>query len=188
MTQDINLVLNNILIVLGLTVCIAYIPACTTVKNTQSFTPITAEANQAAVYIYRPLVMANALYSPDLYINDEFKLSVKAGKNTRLSFTPGEYELKLAPDKNYSGATQLSLNLYAGSTYYIRVDTSLKIVSATSYEPYQRSFNMVKVEDSLAQAQIVKCCLNKNKPETKAIKQKTQDSFSVDKTQNPFSH
>jgi len=188
MTQDINLVLNNILIILGLTVFIVCLPACNTVKNTQSFTPITSEANQAAIYIYRPLVMANAFYSPDLYINDELKLSVKAGKNTRLTFTPGEYELKLAPDKNYSGVTHLSLNLNAGSTYYIRVDTSLKIVSATSYEPYQRSFNMVKVEDNLAQAQIAKCCLNKNEPETKAIKQKTKDSFSVDKTHNPFSH
>lgn len=138
--------------------------------------------------------MSNAMYSPDLYINDEFKLSIKNGKNLRLEIVPGDYTFTLKFDKNYTEATEISLRLSSGKTYYIRVDTSLKIDSATRYKPYQRRFNMIEVDENPALNQITKCCLN-NSTETKNTKKPESNNeknsghqFSIDKTQNPFSH
>lgn len=137
--------------------------------------------------------MSNAIYSPDLYINDEFKLSIKSGKNTRLLLTPGENKFELEPDKNYSGVTHLSLNLKTGTTYFIRVNTSLKIKSTTNYGLYERGFNLTEISEQLAVKEIAECCIAKNKKatnqtEVKSTKKEPGARFSVDKTQNPFSH
>ena len=137
--------------------------------------------------------MSNAIYSPDLYLNDKFKLSIKSGENTPLSLEPGEYKFELEPNKNYSGLTRFLLNLNAGSTYFIRLDTSLKIKSALTYQPYERSFNLTKVDEQLAVKEIAECCMainikSKTDKEAKTVKKRTEEGFSVDKTQNPFSH
>ncbi len=185
--------MNNLILKITLIISAFYLSACSTTGSVAPFIPVAAETNQAVVYIYRPSVMSNAIYSPDLYINNEFKLSIKNGKNVRLSLTPGEYKFEIEPDKNYSGLTALSFHLSAGSTYFIRVDTSLKIKSSTNYEPYKRSFNLINVEEQLAVKEIAKCCTTKNnktsdKSEVKSIKKEPDEGFSVDKTQNPFSH
>ena len=137
--------------------------------------------------------MSNAIYSPDLYLNDKFKLSIKSGENTPLSLEPGEYKFELEPNKNYSGLTRFLLNLNAGSTYFIRLDTSLKIKSALTYQPYERSFNLTKVDQQRAKKEIAECCMainikSKTDKEAKTVKKRTEEGFSVDKTQNPFSH
>ena len=145
------------------------------------------------IYIYRPFATSNAIYSPDLYINDEFKLSIKNGAVTHFTLPPDHFKFELEPDKNYSGLTRFSLNLTAGSTHFIRVDTTLKIKSALTYEPYKRSFNLTKVENQLAVKEITECCMDNNKKsktgdETKTVKKQAEDGFSIDKTQKPFSH
>lgn len=169
--------------------------ACTATDSSKVFIPETAEHNLAIIYFYRPAVMPNAIYSPDLYVNGEPKLSLKNGQISYLQLTPGEFTFEIEPDKQYSGLTQLTLNLNAGTTTFIRVDTTLKIKSSAIYEPYQRGFNLTKVGDKSAIAQITECCLNtENKKEEAAESQPepetttTDDGFSVNKTQNPFSH
>lgn len=166
--------------------------ACSTTTNTNTFTPVSAKDNQAVVYFYRPFTASNAIYSPDLYLNGEFKLSLKSGKNLLLTLSPGEHTFELEPDSNYSGLTAISLNLNAGYTYYIRLDSSLKINSASNYKPYQRSFNLINIEEKLAIKEIAQCCtINSNKTALKSEKpgeKKSTERFSVDKTQNPFSH
>ena len=167
--------------------------ACSTTNHVNAFMPQSAEPDKAMVYIYRPTVMANAAYSPDLYINDEFMLSIKIGKKTPLTLTPGETKIEIEPDSNYSGVTSLNINLIAGSTYFIRVDTSLKVPNAIKYEPYKRGFYLVKVDEQLAIKEITDCCVSNSKKtttasETKPVKEETDGGFSVDKTQNPFSH
>ena len=138
--------------------------------------------------------MANATYSPELYVDDELKFFIKNGKNTRLILSPGEHVFEIAPDENYSGLTKLRLNLSSGNTYYLRVDTSLQINNnAATYQPYHRSFDLVETETVLATEQITKCCSNKEKTtnlpaEIKPISKEAADGFSVEKTQNPFSH
>jgi len=170
-----------------------FLTACSTTNNATIFIPQIAADNQAVVYIYRPFSTSNAMYSPDLYINDELKLSIKNGKNARFTQAPGHYKFKLEPDKNYSGVTSFSLNLSPGSTYFIRVDTSLKIKSALTYAPYQRSFNLTKVDQQLAVKEIAECCMATNSKSNtdkhaETVKTQTEEGFSVDKTQNPFSH
>ena len=170
-----------------------FLAACSTTNNVTLFTPQIVADNQVVVYIYRPSAISNAIYSPDLYIDDELKLSIKNGKNAHFTLPPGDYKFELEPDKNYSGITSLSLNLNAGSTTFIRVDTSLKIKSAPAYEPYQRSFNLTKVDQPLAVKEIAECCMAANiksntDQQTNTVKKQTEQGFSVDKTQNPFSH
>lgn len=137
--------------------------------------------------------MANAIYSPELYVDDAFASFIKNGKSTRLTLSPGEHVFEIAPDENYAGLTKLRLNLDADNTYYLRVDTSLQIKNTAFYQPYHRSFDLVLVDTVLATEQITKCCSNKEKTsdhaaEIESAKKESAEGFSVEKTQNPFSH
>ena len=167
--------------------------ACNATHEVRYFTPEPASDDMAVVYIYRPFVMSNAIYSPELFVNGEYKLSVKNGKSSRITLSPGEYMFEVEPDNNYSGLTRTSLTLTAGKTYFLRLDTSLKIISATTYQPYQRNYNLIMIDEKLATDQIQQCCLAKQSSSTKQgspseVEKHSIDGFSVDKTQNPFSH
>lgn len=192
MLQDINLVLNNYNTTFYLAICFL-LAACSTTDGTKSFTPQTAAGDRAMVYVYRPGVMSNAIYSPELYINGERKLTLKNGQNSFISLPPGETTFEIEPDKNYSGLTRLDLNMVAGTTTFIRVDSSLKIENSASYEPYRRSFDLIQIDEMFAIRQITECCVNNGSKVNNALKSlpadiNTDDGFSVDKTQNPFSH
>ena len=193
MPQDTNSVLNNLPLRLLFLFCGFFLSACSTTSNVASFTPQAAEADLATVYIYRPNQMANALYSPGLLVNDEFKLYLKNSLNSRLSLEPGEYVFAFQNEKKYSELTPLTLTLKAGSVVFIRVDTSLRIGDNTQYEPYARNFMLSLVDESPAIKEIAECCIisgKKSDPEQKekAADNNSGESFSVDKTQNPFSH
>lgn len=146
-----------------------------------------------AIYIYRPKTMANAAYSPEFYVDDAFASFIKNGKSTRLTLSPGEHVFEIASGENYAGITRLRLHLRAGNTYYLRVDTSLKIKNTAIYQPYQRSFDLIHVDAALATAQMTKCCSNKettsdHATEIESVQKEPAQGFSVEKTQNPFSH
>lgn len=178
---------------IALTLCLLFLYACNTSHNIKPFTPQLADSEQASVYIYRPPAMSNAIYSPDLYINDEFKLAIKNGTNTRLTLAPGEYKFDINPEQNYAGKTSLTLNLGKGKIHYLRVNTSLKLKSSFNYEPYQRRFYLIQAEETPAINEITDCCLNtekklKSKAEISPHKKTAEEGFSIDKTQNPFSH
>jgi hypothetical protein len=55
--------------------------------------------------------MSNAIYSPDLFVNKEYKLSIKNGHKTMMRLAPGQTLFEIDPDKNYSGQTELPLVL-----------------------------------------------------------------------------
>lgn len=171
-----------------------FLTACNSTIINSQFVPLSTETDKVAIYIYRPTTMANAIYSPELYVDEELKLFIKNGKNTRLTLLPGEHVFEIAPDENYSGLSKLRLDLNAGNTYYLRVDTSLQINNnSATYQPYHRSFDLVSVDAALATEQITRCCSNKEKTsdpaaEIKPVKKDAEDGFSVEKTQNPFSH
>ncbi|MBE9568686.1 MAG: DUF2846 domain-containing protein [Proteobacteria bacterium] len=184
-------VLNHYSLSTFIVLCALVLPACSSTSERGTFTPLAAVADQSVVYIYRPSAASNAMYSPDLYLNDEYKLTIKNGKKARLVLAPGNYKFELEPGSNYEGLTKTSMALAPEETYYIRLDTTLKINSSSNFEPYRRSFNMINVEEALAIKQIAECCSDENrKTEVKAgEKEKNKDEqFSVDKTQNPFSH
>ena len=87
--------MNKIRVLNFLLIHLFVLTACSTTDNVKLFTSQIAADNQAVVYIYRPFVTSNMMYSPDLYINDEFKLSIKNGKNTPLLLAPGENKFEL---------------------------------------------------------------------------------------------
>ncbi len=171
--------------------CGFLLSACTT-SSPAIFTPPAADADRAVVYIYRPTEMANALYSPGININGEFKLYAKNGVSSRISLEPGDYLFEFQAEKKYTKLTPLSLTLKTGTLYFIRVSTTLKVKESTGYEPYARSFSLSRVDEPQAAKEIAKCCLGSgdgtDDTEIKASKKETGDGFSVDKTQNPFSH
>lgn len=159
-----------------------------------TFTPLQAKndhsGQETIVYIYRPSTMANVMYSPDLYINDEYRVSIKSGANHHFTLEPGVYSFKLERDDKIFGNSLNPETLHAGSVYYYRIDTTLKITDSSRYQPYQREFTLSAVDELLARQQIAECCLKKevNADKSDEInKIKTDSEFSVDKTQNPFS-
>jgi hypothetical protein len=148
----------------------------------------------ATVYIYRPSAMANAIYSPELYINGELKFNLKIGGKYLLNLLPEKYTFEIEPDKKYSGTPRLTLSLKANKLYYLRLDASLKLKNSLAYENYQRSFSLINIDDAQAIKEITKCCsqVNKdiadnNKSELK-LERSSTEGFSTDKTHNPFSH
>lgn len=176
-----------------LLLCLLCLSACSTTNHLSNFTPTAAKTDQAVVYIYRPAEMSNALYSPALNVDGDFKLYIKNGVSTRLSLTPGNHTFEFQKEKIYSDLAPLTLQLKAGTISYIRVATSLKVTNTASYEPYVRSFNLSQVDEPLALKQIADCCVtNDNKStnngELRESDSDSGDGFSVDKTQNPFSH
>lgn len=184
--------MNNLTLKTVTLLSLVLLSACSTSNKTTHFIPVVT-ADKATVYIYRPVVMANAMYSPDLYVNKEFKLSLKSGNNTRLTFIEGEHTFEIEPDKNYDGITHTVVNLSVGNTYYLRVDSGIQISDTAQYTPYKRSFNLITVDPVLATKQIAKCCTIKTKSiknsvEINSERGEPNDGFSVDKTQNPFSH
>ena len=172
--------------------------ACSSQQTINSFNPEPAPSDQAAVYVYRPLSTTNAIYSPDLYVDGEFKYSIKNTRKTRILVPAGVTVFELAPDKKYSGITSLSLTLEAAKTYYLRVDTSLQLKPSTTYQPYERSFSLVSVTAEQAIDEIGRCChtgsndsvASESEDAASSPQQtdKADTGFSVDKTQNPFSH
>lgn len=185
--------MNNSSLRLLFLFCGFFLSACSSTGNLASFTPQVAKAGQAVVYVYRPNQMANALYSPGLLVNDEFKFYLKNAQNSRLSLEPGEYVFAFQNEKKYSKLTPLTLNLKAGSVVFIRVDTSLRIGDNAQYEPYARKFTLSQIDKSQAVKEIAECCIISDETLNAKQKEKTPDtntgeSFSVDKTQNPFSH
>jgi len=137
--------------------------------------------------------MANSLYSPGLLVNDAFKLYAKNGLNSPISLKPGEYIFAFQNEKKYSELSPLSLILKAGAVYFVRIDTSLKISDSAHYEPYARNFTLSQIDESQASREIAECCMNitkkpNHKQQKKPSENDSSDGFSVDKTQNPFSH
>lgn len=188
-----NLALNSSLIKIFSIFGILLLAACSTKSGTTTFTPSTAKPDQAVVYIYRPSEMSNALYSPGINVDGEFKLYTKNGINSQLSLSPGEHKFEFQADKRYTKLLPVTLSLEAGSITFLRVSTSLMIENATSYEPYARTFALTRVDEKTAVQEIAECCLAKAEPsedskETKPVGEGAGEGFSVDKTQNPFSH
>jgi len=181
---------NVLKIYLLITLCILPLYSCSTSNNTKLFTPIKTKADMATVYIYRPSAMANAIYSPELYINGELNFNLKIGEKYILNLLPEEYTFEIEPDKKYSGTTRLTLSLKANNLYYLRLDASLKIKNSLAYENYQRGFSLINIDDAQAIKEITKCCtqVNKGIADNNKSEKSSNEGFSTDKTHNPFAH
>jgi len=169
--------------------CSAALTACSNTKTSAVFTPEHSSDTETIVYIYRPGKMANAMYSPDLYINNEYRAPIKNGSYYHFTLTPGQYSFRLEGKDKISGNRLDKKILLADTVYYYRVNSTLMLNASSSYQPYQRGFTLLPVETISAENQIAECCLNKDlSTMVKENSSGSNSSFSVDKTQNPFSH
>lgn len=183
--------MNKILSIFLVTLSLILLSACSPTGSNVRFVPPAAKPDQAIVYIYRPSTMTNALYSPGLNVDDEFKLNTKSGVSYRISLSPGEHTFAFQEEKKYTDLRPVTVTLDSGTITYIRVSTSLKVKNSVGYEPYERSFKLTQVDEALAVKEIADCCLDdgtQTTEETEPTGKKADDGFSVDKTQNPFSH
>jgi len=157
--------------------CSAALTACSNTKTSAVFTPEHSSDTETVVYIYRPGKMANAMYSPDLYINNEYRAPIKNSSYYHFTLTPGQYSFRLEGKDKISG-NRLEKKILLADTVY----------ASSSYQPYQRGFTLLPVETISAEHQIAECCLNKElSTMVKENSSGSNSAFSVDKTQNPFS-
>ena len=175
---------------------------------TAHFQPMAPGAQQAGLYIYRPPSMSNALYTsdiaidatgpnaPDLDTKISQQISLKNGQLKHLQLPAGAHTVTLLAAGNFSHNQPVTLTMKTGETYYLRIATSLKIDQSAGYQPYQRRFDLQQVSTDRAIAQINDCCFSARslKKSARAAQPPAQKAstekpgFSVDKTQNPFSH
>ncbi|VAW52654.1 hypothetical protein MNBD_GAMMA06-1176 [hydrothermal vent metagenome] len=191
--QGTNFVLNKSFVIFSFIFFTAYLSACSNNSEVTAFTPAAVKPEKTLVYIYRPTEASNALYSPGINIDGEFNFYAKNSLNMQITLAPGKHIFEFQAEKIYSELTPLSVKLTAGQTYFIRVNSSLTINNASTYEPYLRIFKLTQVDKQQAKQEIAECCVVKAKKTTKKTKEtstdkKSGDGFSVDKTQNPFSH
>ena len=183
--------MNKLILTAYLTLTLSTLTACST-SGHGTFVPAHAKDDQSIIYLYRPGTMSNAMYSPDILINDEVKFSIKNTSKRHITVDPGKYIIQIDTDENYVGTTSLTVDIKPAENIYIRVDTKLAVKKSIRFEPYERTFNLVRIETSAAIEEIAACCTSNNTKEV-AVEQKgssenKNETFSVDKTQNPFSH
>jgi len=166
---------------------------------TASFQPSTiTKAKQANLYVYRPTSVTNGLYSTEISVDDEHIFMVKLGQLKRLKISAGQHQIKLETNSNIIGHQQIDITMEAGKNYYFSITTTLKMESGANYKPYKRQFDLQQVQQTAAIEQITDCCYskkaaNKTSEQTPAANEATPPenndaTFSVDKTNNPFSH
>lgn len=163
----------------------------------QSFTADTIASNDlAAVYIYRPSTITNTLYKTELIVDNLPPVSINQDQLYRKELAVGTHLFKLHTDNTIHIDHALKLEVLAGKTYYLRIDTTINIKQETSYKPYARSFDLQQVDDRIAINEIRTCC-DSRQEQPKVVQGKSgnhhnrvkeKDGFSVDKTSNPFSH
>ena len=176
---------------------LAVMTACDSNRRHAPFLPEPVAGNESTVLIYRPQKMANAIYSPELLIDGELRADIDNGNKYLFRIAPGKHSIELAPSDQYAGDTSLELTAQAGTAYYLRIDTRIRLDDATAgYAPYVRSFDLVQVDPALAIEQISDCCTEQERAASderpgKAEQQPSpgetpRQEFTTDKTSNPF--
>lgn len=136
--------------------------------------------------------MANAIYNPQILIDNEVFESIKNGDVTKISLSPGNYILSLQIENRPEMSTTQLIETVPGQNLYYRIQTSLKLKPGNSFKSYERKFSLAKVSAHTAASEITECCTKPVQPvkteaeKTGAIDQ--QPGFNVDRTLNPFSH
>ncbi len=188
-------VLNKLSLLLPVFLLPALI-ACSTSPRGE-FRPLPVESGKASVYVYRPKHFSNALYAPELFINDAFRLQIKNGRMLHFSLPAGETRFELKSDYSTAGNSRLGLDLQPAKTYFIRIDTSLALDDGAGYKPYRRGFILLEVPAQKAYGEIAECCQPSGSagdkalagPENGEATQKPAGSrFSTEKTSNLFTH
>ncbi len=178
-----------------------FLTACNLTTKTEAADPIFKpesinNKNQAGLYIYRPPAMANGLYSTPISIDDSQHFKVNSGQLKYLRLAVGQHRIMLNVTDAFKGKHVAKLAMQAGKNYFLRISTSLNLVTTGAYRPYGRTFDLQIVNENRATQQINKCCFSVKHltPKTTIINKSgakpplNGSGFSVDKTDDPFSH
>ncbi len=179
----------------------SFLAACSTSKKV--FVPVdperAADKNLAekgsVVYVYRPSKVANVMLTPDLSIAGVEKIAMASGMYKKVYLSPAVYAVRLHEIEGVTDAVEHDLEIIKGKVHYLRVDASMKLnAGQQSYQPYKRKFELMNVSPEKAKLELVSCkdmdVAEKRKSATTPESEnaiKDDASFSVDKTQNPFS-
>lgn len=147
-----------------------------------------ADADKGSIiYVYRPSSSTNFMMSPTVVIDGNEKFNIASGDYRYVYLGSGHHTIGLNSTDQYLTDAAVTINVEAGKSYYLRVNTSLK------FEPEQmntRKFWIDAVAEKDALPEIARTGYAGPRPEqiieTQAGDEATGDGFSVDKTQDPF--
>ena len=176
---------------------VALISGCT--SNRKDFQPVhAADDGRAAVHVYRPERMSNAVLSPLVMIDGEAVFDTGNGTWTYVYLPPGEHRFVIDPERGFSDNDELKLPVESGNTYYLRIDTSMQFETG---KPYTRRFSIVRVDAHQALDEIAQCDYRQAKLPSKYLWPGDMDAngdeedqpgheatFSIEKSSNPFGH
>jgi len=152
------------------------------------FVAAPADADKGSIiYVYRPSSSTNFMMSPTVVIDGNEKFNIASGDYRYVYLGSGHHTIGLNSTDQYLTDAAVTINVEAGKSYYLRVNTSLK------FEPEQmntRKFWIDAVAEKDALPEIARTGYAGPRPEqiieTQAGDEGTGDGFSVDKTQDPF--
>ncbi|MDH5710109.1 MAG: DUF2846 domain-containing protein [Gammaproteobacteria bacterium] len=149
---------------------------------------------RSVVYVYRPAKVANIMLTPDINIAGVSTIAMANGMYKKVYLPPGIYAVRLQPIEGSTEAFEYDLEVDKGKVHYLRVDALISLnAGQQGYQPYQRRFELVDVPARQAIKEIADCkdldTVEKKKSAINSGRENADNGgFSVDKTQNPFSH
>ena len=126
------------------------------------------------------------MMSPTVVVNANEKFRIGNGDYRYIYLPAGKHELGLNPTEQYLTGAAVTLSVQANSSYYFRVNTSLK------FEPEgmnTRRFWMEQVSGQVAVDEIA--ATEYSGPETQTTAERSDqavetEGFTIDKTRDPF--
>ena len=153
------------------------------------FNPEPVSAADAVVYIYRPDTLANTLVSPPLKVDNTALFTVHNDRYYSLRLAPGTHRLQLELAEFYQGEFETSIEVEAGESYFIRVDTTLTF---QQNRPYTRRFDLLQIPAAVALNEIGHCTSANAEAAAKPVAAPDTTAkppgYSSQIFRNPFAH
>ena len=160
--------------------------ACSNKASTFVTAPLDADKG-SIVYIYRPSSSTNFMMSPKVVIDDSEKFNIGSGDYRYVYLQAGQHTVGLNPTDQYITEAALTINVEAGQSYYLRVQTSLKF-EADKMNTRKFWIDTVAEEEALAEIGSTDYTGPELQPSSglESDGHEDKETFSVDKTQDPF--
>ena len=145
------------------------------------------DSGDAIVYLYRPASSANFMMSPRVVINGDEAFVIANGDYRYVYLQGGEHVFGLMSTDRYGTGVPVTLNVEAGESYYLRVNTELKFEARTMNT---RNFWLDSVDQKQALTELANTDYA-GPPHQRASAEPPDEpddapGFSVDRTRDPF--
>lgn len=157
-------------------------------NNTKAFAPAPQNPDKGSVvYVYRPSSSSNFMYSPRIAVDDNEKFAIGNGDYRYMYLAEGKHTAVVNPTGQYQTKSPVEMNVEAGKSYYLRVNTRLEFEKEGMNT---RLFWLEQVPEKQAQAEIAKTDysgpVKTDTAKDASSEPVNKEGFSVDKTQDPF--